>query len=198
VDQFLRDGVNQRTDSYGGSIAKRCKFPLELVARISESIGPEKVGIRFSPNGSFNSMSDSDPTALFTHLLQRLNDLHPKLAYVHFTTNTPHSTDDPLILTQTENIIHQVRKVWNGKCILNLPGMSREKTFQVVAEGKAEMVAFGREFLANPDLPLRLFKNLPLNLPDPNTFYTNQVEGYTDYPFYENKQPQSGTVQFWK
>jgi len=127
-------------------------------------------------------MSDSDPVALFAHLFQRLNELHPNMAYIHLTEHSlkPVSSDPKT------NPMCEIRKFWKGNCILNLNRLSRETAIELIAENMADMVSFGRDFIANPDLPLRLTNNLPLNPPDPTTFYTHDTKGYTDYPFYES------------
>lgn len=175
--------MNQRTDSYGGTPENRFRFLFQILEGISSKIGSKKIGIRLNPFGNFNSMSDSNPTSLFTYLFERLNILYPELAYLHLTDynknrdSTEKGNDDE---------VEKLRIHWKGKCILNFNKMSRERAIKLIEERKGDLIAFGRDFLANPDLPIRLAMNYPLNIPDPNTFYTHEAEGYTDYPFYQN------------
>lgn len=176
VDQFLRDGVNRRTDRYGGSVENRLRFPLEVVDAVVDVWGAERVGIRISPLGRFNDMSDSDPQALFTALAQALDDRG--LAYLHIITDDDFEDEtvsfDPLTLGE----------VFRG-AVIAASGYEAESGAREIAEGRADLVAYGRAFLANPDLPRRFREGAELNEPDSDTFYGGGAEGYVDYPALE-------------
>jgi N-ethylmaleimide reductase len=180
LDQFLQDGSNKRTDCYGGSIENRARLLLEVVDRAISVWGAERVGVRLSPYGSFNDMSDSDPIALFNYVLAQLS--LRKIAYAHVIE--PRSSkagggdgnipDAP----QTSRIF---RDAFKG-VLISAGGYDRADALRVVAEGMADAVAFGRIFIANPDLPERLRKDSPLNRYERATFYGGGEKGYTDYP----------------
>jgi len=171
IDQFLRDGVNRRTDQYGGSVANRARLALEVLAAVCAVWGPDRVGIRFSPNGSFNDMSDSNPAATYGYLLEQLNEL--KLAYVHLT--------EPMEGERLLVPLEELRVKYNGK-IVSCGGYTLEKAEAVLGAGLADAVAFGKLFLANPDLPRRFELGAALNAWSPATFYGGGEKGYTDYP----------------
>ena len=154
----------------------RCRFVLEIADAISKTVGENKTAIRLSPFSKFQGMSDTDPMDLYSHLLQGFSKVHPNLAFIHFTDSM--ATPDEITKTGT------LRKEWVGKCINNRTDYTREQAIQDVENGMADLTAFGRDFIANPDLPIRLMNNLPLNQYDPSTFYTAGEQGYTDYPFY--------------
>jgi len=175
LDQFLRDGTNQRTDEYGGSVSNRARLPLEVAEAVTQACGAGRVGIRFSPGGVFNDMSDSSPLATFRHLLHELNRL--QLAYVHVVTNT----EDDVRLGAVAVPLAALRRAHHGPLIA-ANGFDRASATRLLAAGTADAVAFGRLFLANPDLPERFRRDAPLNAPDPSTFYGGGAAGYTDYP----------------
>lgn len=169
LDQFTRDGTNHRTDSYGGSIENRVRLPLEATKAVVDVWGTERVGYRVSPTGPFNSMSDSDPRATFSHLAERLSELG--ILYLHVV--------DPV---KGENrVAPQLRKLFNGTLIIN-GGYDAASGNAAIASGEADLVAYGAPFLANPDLPFRFGQKAALNAPDPATFYAGEEKGYTDYP----------------
>jgi len=154
LDQFLQDGSNKRTDGYGGSIENRARFLLEVAQALVSVWGPGRVGIRVGPSGTFNEMHDSNPTALFTHVAEKLNDL--PLAYLHVIE--PRVAGD----VARENAEGEapiasatLRKFYRGT-ILVAGGFSRETAEEILARGDADLVAFGRSFTSNPDLPERL------------------------------------------
>ena len=179
-DQFLQDGSNHRTDVYGGSIENRSRFLLEIVEALVSVWGGGSVGVRIGPNGSWNGMSDSNPTALFGYLAQQLNRFD--LAYLHIIE--PRVKGNIVIEEgQAPVAAQQLRHVFNGK-IIAAGGFEPDTAEAVVESGDADLVAFGRHFVANPDLPERIRLGLPLNRYDRNTFYTFDSKGYTDYPFY--------------
>lgn len=172
IDQFLRDGSNKRTGQYGGSVENRARFLFEVLAAVSNEIGSEKVGLRLSLLNSFNSMVDSDPVGLAKFLGERLNEFN--LAYVHVMRADfgPRQGD----------VLTPMREAYQGIIISNM-GYSANEAEQAIADGKVDAVAFGTGFLANPDLPERIRTGAAWNPPNPNTFYTPEPEGYTDYAF---------------
>ena len=175
LDQFLRDGTNRRTDDYGGSVGNRARLTLEVAAAVTKVWGADRVGIRFSPGGVFNDMHDSNPLATFSYVLHELNRFH--LAYAHLIV----STEDDMRHGAVPVPLAALRHEFQGPLIV-ANGFNRETATRAVAEGVADAVAFGRLFLANPDLPERFRLNVPLNTPDESTFYGGAEKGYTDYP----------------
>jgi N-ethylmaleimide reductase len=175
LDQFLRDGTNQRTDEYGGSIENRVKLPLEVVEAVIGVWGADRVGIRISPSSTFNSMSDSDPAKHFGYFVEQLNRYN--LAYLHVLE--PSESD--LRHGGTAVPTSYFRPIYNGTLMVNWD-YDFEKGNAAIASGNADLVSYGKLFLANPDLPERFRLNAPLNQPNPATFYGGDAEGYTDYP----------------
>jgi len=173
IDQFLRDGVNRRTDRYGGSVENRMRFPLEVVDAVADVWGAERVGIRVSPLGGFNDMADSEPQVLFGAFARELGQRG--LAYLHIITDNAFEGEpvsfDPLSLGE----------VFDGT-VVAASGYDAESGAREIEAGRADLVAYGRAFLANPDLPLRFARGAELNEPDPDTFYGGGAEGYVDYP----------------
>ena len=173
IDQFLRDGTNKRTDRYGGSVENRARFLLEVTEAVVEAWKPERVGVRLSPTGSFNDMSDSDPAKTFGYAAGQLNRF--ELAFLHVT--------EPM--RQTDEAVPPVapllRSKFKGPFILN-DGFNASTGARAIDEGQADLIAFGVPFLANPDLVERFRIGAPLNTPDASTFYWGGAKGYTDYP----------------
>lgn len=174
VDQFLRDGANQRTDAYGGSIENRCRFALEVVDAVVAEIGAGRVGIRLSPVTPANDLSDSHPQALFGHLVEQLDQRG--IAFLHVVEG---ATGGPRDLPGFDYAA--ARQAFKGIYIAN-NGYDRQMAIDAVESGRADAVAFGRQYIANPDLVQRLKQGAALNQPDPQTFYTPGPVGYTDYP----------------
>ena len=175
LDQFLRDGTNHRTDEYGGSVANRARFTLEVTQAVARVWGSDRVGIRFSPGGVFNDMRDSDPLATFSYVLRELNPF--RLAYAHLIATTEDDLRHGAALAPLAALRHE----FHGPLIAN-GGYTRDTATRALADGTADAVAFGRLFLANPDLPERFRSNAPLNTPDESTFHGGAEKGYTDYP----------------
>jgi N-ethylmaleimide reductase len=179
LDQFLQDGSNKRTDSYGGSIENRSRFLLEVVEAVTSVWGGDRVAVRIAPAGTWNHMRDSNPTALFTYVAEQLNRFG--LAYLHIIEPrvkgnvTIHKGQGPIAA-------EQLRKVFKGK-IIAAGGFEPETAESAIESGVADAVAFGRHFVANPDLPLRIREGLVLTPYDRDTFYTFDSVGYNDYPF---------------
>lgn len=175
-NQFLVESSNQRTDEYGGSIENRSRFVLEVMKSMVEALGENKVGIKLSPSIPFNSIIDSNPTALYTYLITRLDKM--PLAYVHLmnamfpTDNLPQYPKDVIgtFGTLTKHLV-----MANG-------GYNRETGEKELEKGIAKIISYGALFLANPDLPRRFELNSSLNKPDHTTFYGGGEKGYTDYP----------------
>jgi N-ethylmaleimide reductase len=174
LDQFLRDGTNQRTDQYGGSVENRARLTLEVTEAVTKVWGADRVGIRFSPGGIFNDMFDSDPLTEFSHVLHELNRF--KLAYAHLVV----STEDDLKHGAAPVPVAALRQAFHGPLIL-AGGFTQKTATAALADGLADAVAFGHLFIANPDLPERFRHHAPLNLPDESTFYGGAEKGYTDY-----------------
>ena len=177
LDQFLRSGTNTREDGYGGSLAGRARLTLEVASAVVSIWGSDRVGIRLSPGGVFNDMSDANPRETFGYVLRELSKL--ELAYAHVTRVT------------AQDVAHgakdgvgpkELRKDFAG-VLITAGGFDRAQAEQAIAEGWADAVAFGVPFLANPDLPARFKVGAGLNTPNPATFYSPGAEGYTDYPF---------------
>jgi N-ethylmaleimide reductase len=172
IDQFLRDGSNQRTDMYGGTMENRARFLFEVLTAVCAAIGSDRVGLRLSPLNSFNSMIDSDPLGLIAFLAERLNDY--KLAYVHLMRAD-------FFQQQTGDVMPVARAHYKGVLIGNM-GYSSDEAAAAILDKKLDAVAFGTGFLANPDMPERVRAGADLNVPDQATFYTPGAKGYTDYP----------------
>ena len=172
IDQFLRDGSNQRDDRYGGSPAGRLAFLLEIVDAVSEIWPQGRIGVRFSPENRFNDMHDSDPAAHFGYYAQELSKLH--LAYLHVL-------EGDMSATAPAVDYRELRRRFGGTYIAN-NGYDRARAMAAIEQGSADLIAFGKPFIANPDLVVRLHHDLPLATPDSARFYGGDERGYTDYP----------------
>lgn len=168
-EQFLSSGSNQRQDQYGGSVANRVRFVLEVLDAMVAEAGGDRVGIKISPEMGFNDTFDATPQETYTYLVDQLRDLN--LAYLHvalFGANVDYHA--------------LLRPRFNGAYLIG-GGLDQMGAEAVLADGRADATVFGGAFLANPDLPDRFRQGVPLNLPDKNTFYSPGAQGYTDYPF---------------
>lgn len=175
LDQFLRDGTNKRTDGYGGSLDNRVRLLLEVTEAVAGVWTPQRVGVRISPLQPFNDMYDSNPEALFRHVVERLNGFG--LGYLHVTEmgkEAPGLAGPPFDL-------RALRKIWSGAFMTN-GGYDKARANAAISVGDADLIAIGVPFIANPDLLERYRRDAPLNAPDTATFYGGGVEGYTDYP----------------
>ncbi|KAL6297296.1 hypothetical protein ACE6H2_005438 [Prunus campanulata] len=180
IDQFMKDQVNDRTDEYGGSLENRCRFALEIVEAVANEIGADKVGIRLSPFADYNDSGDLNPKALGLYMAKSLNKY--RILYCHVVEPRMKTAGDK---SETPDSLLPMREAFKGTFIA-AGGFDREDGNNAVAEGRADLVAYGRLFLANPDLPKRFELNAPLNKYNRETFYTSDpVIGYTDYPFLE-------------
>ncbi|WP_420994190.1 alkene reductase [Cupriavidus sp. 30B13] len=180
-DQFLQDGSNKRTDAYGGSFENRARFLLEATRAVISVWGSNKVAVRLGPSGSWGDMSDSDPVGLFTYVAAELAKLD--LAYIHLIEPRVLGNVDDESKDQNPVAAQTIRKHYKGT-IIAAGGFKGHSAEAIIAAGDADLVAFGRDFIANPDLPERLRRNLPLNPYDRPTFFGGTEIGYTDYPFY--------------
>ena len=174
IEQFLRDGSNKRTDSYGGSVENRLRFALEVTDAVLSVLPAGRIGIRISPASPGNGMSDANPQALYGALVDEL--AKRKLAYLHVIEGATAGARDNVPFDYDA-----LRRAFGGAYIAN-NGYLREDAIQAVASGHADMVAFGRPFIANPDLVERLRIGAPLAAGDQATYYGGDAKGYTDYP----------------
>lgn len=181
IDQFLNDTSNIRTDDYGGSIANKCRFALEVVKGVCEAIGSEKTGIRLSPSGTNFGVLNHQPVETFTYLIQQLNSFD--LSYVHLIEPVVSSLDN--LPQYLKNVTPYFRKIFNGTLITSA-GYDFKTAETAIENNHADLVAFGKMYISNPDLVERYVKNAPLNPFDTSTFYGGSAEGYTDYPFMES------------
>jgi N-ethylmaleimide reductase len=181
VDQFLQNGSNKRTDEYGGSIENRSRFLFQILTALISVWGEECIAVRLGPNGTWNGMSDTNPEALFSYLAKKLNDY--ELAYLHVIE--PRIGGSELIHESLGAVASEkLRHIFDGKLIA-AGGFEPASAEQIVASGTVDAVAFGRHFVSNPDLPLRIREGLPLSDYDRGTFYTFDQHGYTDYPSHD-------------
>jgi N-ethylmaleimide reductase len=173
IHQFLADNTNLRTDEYGGSTAGRIRFPLQVVRAVADAVGPERTALRLSPGNPQSGMTEADPGPVYRALLRELAPLG--LAYLHLTEGSEHYP-----------ALADLRPLWPGTLIANV-GENREPTTpeqaaEVLRSGRADLVSFGRAFIANPDLPRRIANGAPLAPIRDAYLYTHGPEGYSDYP----------------
>lgn len=176
LDQFLRDKTNRRTDAYGGSVENRARLLLEVTDAVLDIWEPDRVGVRLSPLSPVHDIEDSDPETLFSHVVTALSAR--RLGFLHVVegvTGGPRETGHPFKL-QT------LRGLFDGTYIGN-NGYDRDLALATREANAADLIAFGKLFIANPDLVERLRRHAPLNQPDESTFYGGDEHGYTDYPF---------------
>ena len=176
IDQFLRSNSNVRTDAYGGSAANRVRFLGEVVEAVLGVWERTRVGVRISPAGSFNDMGDANPEETFARVVDVLNGY--KTGYLHVVEDP---IDPASPIEHKADFYRRLRSAWKGLYVANA-GYDAERGERAVADGSADAAAYGRLFLANPDLPARLSRRGPLNLPDTKTFYGGDERGYIDYP----------------
>lgn len=176
VEQFLNPNSNYREDDFGGSIHNRAKFLLEITKHTIEAIGANKVGVRLSPNGAFNDMQAyPEMEETYDYLSKELNKLG--VGYIHLLD---HSAMGSTPLPQ--NVLENIRENYEGTLIL-CGNFDKDAANEALENGVADLIAFGRPYIANPDLLERYKNDADLNVPDMDTFYTPGEKGYTDYPF---------------
>lgn len=200
IDQFLKDGINNRTDEYGGSLTNRCRFLIQVVHAVATAIGADRVAVRISPAIDHLDASDSNPLALGVTVVKSLNklqiDLNSQLTYLHVTQpryvaygqteSTRQGSEE-----EEARLIRTLRKAYQGS-FMSSGGYTRELGMEAVAQGDADLVSYGRLFISNPDLVERFKVNAPLTKYIRKTFYTQDpVVGYTDYPFLGNDNVDS-------
>ncbi|MBL8272016.1 alkene reductase [Steroidobacter sp.] len=172
IDQFIRDGSNRRTDRYGGSIENRLRLLVEVTEAVTKAWSADRVGVRLSPNNSYNDMRDSQPVATFTAAAAALDRFG--LAYLHLV-------EDVVATPQNVRTAPAIRKAFKGTLILNSSYDLNSGTAALAANA-ADLIAYGKPFISNPDLVTRYRKGLSLAEPNSKTFYSDGVQGYTDYP----------------
>ena len=194
LDQFLRDGTNQRTDRYGGSFEDRVRFLLEVVDAVVAVFGPHRVGIRLSPLGTFNDMRDSDPIGSFGHVLRVL--AKKGIAYVHLieARGDGDAPEGVALGPGTAPTAALFRPFYPG-VLIGAGGFTRKSAAEAIAAGTVDAVAFGKLFISNPDLPLRFKREATLNPYDQATFYGGGAKGYTDYPFLQELGATPSSVE---
>jgi N-ethylmaleimide reductase len=178
LDQFAKDGANKRTDAYGGGIENRARLMLEVAKAVAAEVGSERTGIRISPVTPANDVSDSNPQPLFDYIVDHLNAL--KLVYIHVIEG---ATGGPRDIAPFD--YHSLRNRFKGAYIAN-NGYDFELADKVLSANEADLIAFGKLFISNPDLVERFKRGAPLNAFDKATFYGGGAKGYTDYPALES------------
>jgi len=176
LDQFLRDSTNHRTDDYGGSVENRTRLVIDVVDAVAEVWDTSQIGVRISPDNTFNDIRDSDPQSLFNYVATALSP--KRLGYLHVV-------EGGMMGDEHKVDYEQIRQRFEGCYMANL-GYDRAKAQQAIANGHADLVSFGALYLANPDLVERFKTGAELNAPDQATFYGGDEHGYTDYPFMES------------
>lgn len=172
IQQFLATGSNHRTDEWGGPVENRIRFAVEVVRAVAAEIGPERTGLRISPANTLNDIAETETEELYTALLDAIEPVG--IAYLHVLETAPELR--PLVL--------DLRKRFAGTFILNpsTEGPTSSESLALIEDGTTDLVAFGRLFIANPDLPARLRADGPYNEPDGATMYGGDHRGYVDYP----------------
>lgn len=168
LDQFLQDGSNQRTDEYGGPIENRARLHLEVTHAAISVFGRDRVGMHLAPRGDAHGVSDSNPAATFTYLATELGKC--KIAFIAAREHIAPDSLGPVL-----------KQAFGGVYVAN-EALDQQTGQQLLDDGRADAVAYGKLFIANPDLPIRFAEHAPLNKPVPETFYANGATGYTDYP----------------
>lgn len=176
LDQFLRDASNHRTDAYGGSLENRSRLLMEVLHAVLETWDAGHVGVRISPENSFNDIRDSDPQTLFNHVATRLSTFG--LAYLHVL-------EGDMLSSETKLDYQEIKKHFGGHYMANC-GYTFDKATDALEHDRADLIAFGSLYIANPDLVERFRQGAALNTPDADTFYGGDEHGYTDYPFLES------------
>ncbi|KZV68319.1 NADH:flavin oxidoreductase/NADH oxidase [Peniophora sp. CONT] len=181
VDTFIQDVTNYRTDEYGGSIENRIRFADEVVDAVVEAVGPERAAIRLGPWQNKQGVGMADPVPTFKALVERIHSKHPDLAYIHVIEPEPDRVAYAPEVVRSNAFADEIRL---PKPVLHAAAFTPE-TAREAAEQDGVLIGFGKLFVSNPDLPVRLQKGLALANPDHATFFTHSATGYTDYPFAE-------------
>ncbi len=191
IDQFLEDGTNQRSDRYGGTIENRARFLLEIVEQAAAAIGADRLGVRLSPYGQYGGIHDSNPLQLFTFVIRALDSF--QLAYIHLIEGrgSEIGLTDSLHEEALDNA-RLFRSCFTGP-LLSAAAYTPQSAARTVGQRDADAIAFGRLYIANPDLVERIQGNLPLNAYDRSTFYGGAENGYTDYATYNSGPPAASS-----
>lgn len=198
LDQFINSRTNHRDDCYGGAVENRARLLLEVVDAVSDVWGRERVGVRLSPLGTFNDMGDDDPETTFGHIAAELSS--SRLAYLHIVNPAMPALEKGIEPDRRSlAMVELMREKYRGTLII-AGGFDRDTAERWLKQGRADLIAFGRKFLANPDLPERLRVRAPLNPDDPTTYYGGGAKGYTDYPSLaqDREQPQPCVDETWR
>jgi N-ethylmaleimide reductase len=183
LDQFLQDGSNRRADNYGGPVENRARLLLEVTATVISAWGKDRVGVRLGPNSRYNGMSDSNPDRTFGYAADELRKLG--IAYLHLIE--PRIDGNVAIQDGLPPVAAaQLKKIFKGT-VIAAGGFERDTAEEIIEKGEADLVAFGRHFISNPDLPHRIRLEQPLSAYDRATFYGGNGQGYTDYPVYQEE-----------
>jgi N-ethylmaleimide reductase len=199
IDQFIKSGTNRRTDEYGGPVENRARLLFEVLDAVTPILEADRVGVRLLPYGMVNDARDDNPEATFGYIAEKLNDY--SLAYLHMINPVASALEnkvepEPAALRMVE----LMRNKYRGKLIM-AGGFDHDTAEQWLEQGKADLIAFGRKFLANPDLPERLRTRAPLNADDRPTYYGGGSKGYTDYPTLaqeRGEQPKPCVDESWR
>ena len=199
LQQFIDSSTNRRDDRYGGTVENRVRLLTEVVETVTEVWGPDRVGVRLSPLSTFNDISDDDPETTFGHVAGQLSDY--RLAYLHIVNPAMAALEkgaEPD--ARALRMLDLIRQRYRGTLMI-AGGFDRDTAEAWLEQGKADLIAFGRKFLANPDLPERFRSGAPLNAEDPTTFYGGGAKGYTDYPTLtqeRGEQPRPCVDERWR
>jgi N-ethylmaleimide reductase len=199
LDQFIETGTNRRADAYGGPVENRARLLFEIAEALMPIWGPDRIGVRLSPMGKLNDIHDDNPEATFSYIAELLSDYG--FAYLHIVNPAMEQMQngkepDPRALSMAE----MIRKKFKGTLIV-AGGFQADTAEQWLGERRADLIAFGRKFIANPDLPERLRVGAPLSVDDPTTYYGGGEKGYTDYPSLaqdRGEQPKACVDQRWR
>lgn len=199
IDQYIESSTNHRSDAYGGTVQNRVRLLLEIVEALIPILGADRIGVRLSPLGKMNDISDDTPESTFGYLAEQLSGYG--LAYLHIVNPALEQMQkgekpEPYAL----NMARRIRNKYQGTLIV-AGGFDADSARQWLRDGQADLIAFGRKFIANPDLPERLRADAPLNVDDPATYYGGGEKGYTDYPSLEQdrgEKPKACVDQRWR
>jgi len=199
INQFIDSSTNRRGDAYGGQIENRARLLMEVVETASEVWDSDRVGVRLSPLGTFNDVGDDHPEETFGYVARKLSDYN--LAYLHVVNPAAAAVEkraepEPRV----KRMLQLIREKYRGKLML-CGGFDHESAEAWLGQGKADLIAFGRKSIANPDLPERFRRHAPLNQDDPSTYYGGGAKGYTDYPTLaqdRGEQPKPCVDERWR
>jgi N-ethylmaleimide reductase len=199
LEQFIASGTNRREDAYGGPVEHRARLLMEVVEAVIEVWGADRVGVRLSPLSTFNDISDDDPETTFGYVARKLNDYD--LAYLHLVNPAAAALEQGTAPEpRAIGMVDLIREAYRGTLMI-AGGFDRDTAGAWLEQGRADLIAFGRKFLANPDLPDRFRLRAPLNPDDPTTFYGGGAKGYSDYPTLaqeRGEQPSPCVDETWR